>query len=249
MGSKNKRRTNIRDTQGPDTSVIISEILTSTIDIELKTRLETDLNGIRIIDDYLLFFKERNECEQALSYLHEIFKKYELEMNPTKIQISELPYVLEPIWKPELRQFYFRIPENSSNNDSVQRTDLITYFSRVNEFCKQFPDTNILKYGIKRIHNQKIYENNLPLFESLLLKSALTQSSCIVDVAWILIENKNKKYGGKKDRIDRTISELIRIHCKYSNEFEIAWALWLAKEFEIIIMSRYILLFQNLIIP
>lgn len=220
---------------GPDTSVIISEILTSSIDIELKTQIGKDLQGIRIIDDYLLFFKKRTECEQALSYLHEIFKKYELEMNPTKIQILELPYVLEPIWKPEIRQFHFRIPENSLNNNSVQRTDLITYFSRVNGFCKQFPDTNILKYGIKRIHDQKIYDDNLPLFESLLLKSTLTQSSCLVDVAGILIENKNKKYVEKKDRIGRTISELIRIHCKYSNEFEIAWALWLAKEFEIVI--------------
>ncbi len=52
-------------------------------------------------------------------------------------------------------------------------------------------------------------------------------------MAEILQENKKKKYDGKKARIERTISELIRIHCKYSNEYEIAWALWLAKEFEI----------------
>lgn len=217
---------------GPDTSIIISEILTTAVDCELERRIG-NLQGLRIIDDYLLFFKEKHECEEALVCLNEIFKEYELEMNPIKIQILELPYVLEPIWKPEIRLFHFRIAENALNNYSVQRYDLINFFSRVNDFCRQFPDSNILKYGIKRIHSKPIFEDNLPLFESLLLKSTLTQSSCISDVAGILKENMNKKYDGKKERIGRTLSELIRIHSKYSNHHEISWALWLAKEFEI----------------
>jgi len=217
---------------GPDTSIIISEILTTAVDIELEHRIGK-LHGLRVIDDYLLFFKERHECEEALASLHEIFKEYELEMNPIKIQILELPYVLEPSWLPEIRLFHFRVAENPLNNYSVQRSDLINYFSRVNEFCKIFPDANIMKYAIKRIHNIQIFEDNLPLFESLLLKSTLTQSSCIANVAAILMENQNKKYADKKGRMDRTLSELIRIHSKYSNHYEIAWALWLAKEFKI----------------
>lgn len=217
---------------GPDTSIIIAEILTTAVDIELEHRIGK-LHGLRVIDDYLLFFKEKHQCEEALECLHEIFKEYELEMNPIKIQILELPYVLEPIWRPEIKLFHFRVAENFKNNYSVQRSDLINFFSRVNEFCKLFPDTNIMKYAVKRIHNQPIFEDNLPLFESLLLKSTLTQSSCISDVAGILKENQNKKYADKKERIGRTLSELIRIHSKYSNHHEISWALWLAKEFEI----------------
>jgi hypothetical protein len=219
---------------GPDTSIIIAEILTTAVDIELERRIG-ELHGLRIIDDYLLFFKDKHQCEEALGCLHEIFKEYELEMNPIKIQILELPYVLEPIWKPEIKLFHFRVAENPKNNYSVQRSDLINYFSRVNEFCKSFPETNIMKYAVRRIHNQPIFEDNLPLFESLLLKSTLTQSSCISDVAGILKENQNKKYADKKERIGRTLSELIRIHLKYSNHHEISWALWLAKEFEIYI--------------
>jgi hypothetical protein len=218
---------------GPDTSLIIAEILTTAVDIELERRIKKPLTGFRMIDDYLLFFKEKHECEEALECLHDIFKEYELEMNPIKIQILKLPFILEPMWKSQIRQFYFRIPEKPQNNYSVQRYDLINYFSRVSEYCKQVPDSNILKYSIKRVHNKPIYEDNLPLFESLLLKSTLTQSSCISDVAGILKENADKKYSGKKERIGRTLSELIRIHSKYSNHYEISWALWLAKEFEI----------------
>jgi len=231
---------------GPDTSIIISEILATIVDIELENQIGKELHGIRIIDDYLLFFKERHECEDALSCLHEIFKKYELEMNPTKIQILELPYVLEPIWKSEIRQFNFRIAQTPLRNVQVQSTDLINYFSHVNEFCKKFPDANILKYSMRRVHGVKIYDENLPLFESLLLKSTLTQSSCIADVAGILMENKDKKYDGKEARIGRTITELIRIHSKYSNDFEIAWALWLAKEFKIEIEKKLYPALSNL---
>jgi hypothetical protein len=218
---------------GPDTSLIIAEILTTTIDLELEKRLGK-LSGLRVIDDYLLFFKEKQDCEKALEELTDLFKEYELEMNPIKIQILELPYVLEPAWKPEIRQFHFRVPEvNPLKKYSMQRYDLINYFSRVNDYCVQFPDFYILKYSIKRIHNLSIYEDNLPLFESLLLKSTLTQSSCLSDVAGILIDNKEKKYAGKIERIEKSLSELIRIHAKYSNHYEISWALWLAKEFEI----------------
>jgi hypothetical protein len=217
---------------GPDTSIIIAEILTTAVDIELERRIGK-LYGLRVIDDYLLFFKEKHLCEEALESLHDIFKDFELEMNPIKIQILELPYILEPAWIPEIRQFHFRVPLNPLNNYSVQRYDLINFFSRVNEFCTLFPDQNIFKYAVKTIHNKQIYDDNLPLFESLLLKSTLTQSSCLSIVAGILKENQNKKYTEKNERIDRTLSELIRIHSKYSNHFEISWALWLAKEFEI----------------
>jgi len=217
---------------GPDTSLIIAEILTTTIDLKLEQRIGK-LSGLRVIDDYLLFFKEKQDCNRALEELTDLFKEYELEMNPIKIQILELPYVLEPVWKPEIRQFHFRIPENPLNKYSLQRYDLINYFSRVNEYCIQFPESNILKYSIKRIHNHPVFEDNLPLFESLLLKSTLTQSSCLLDVAGILKENKEKKYIGKIEKFEKSLSELIRIHAKYSNHYEVSWALWLAKEFEI----------------
>ena len=217
---------------GPDTSIIIAEILTTAVDIELERRIGK-LHGLRVIDDYLLFFKEKHMCEEALECLHEIFKDFELEMNPIKIQILELPYILEPTWVSEIRRFYFRVPQNPLNNYSVERYDLINFFSRVNELCTLHPDKNIFKYALKTIHDKQIYEDNLPLFESLILKSTLTQSSCIAIVAGILKENQNKKYADKNERIGRTLSELIRIHSKYSNHYEISWALWLAKEFKI----------------
>jgi len=226
---------------GPDSSIIISEIVATAIDIQLKKRLGKKLHGIRIIDDYLLFFKEQYECKDALSNLHDIFNDFELEMNPTKIKILELPYILEPRWVSDIRQFHFRnSPKKASiiNKVTIQKTDLINYFSRVNEYCRLFPDDNVLKYSLKRFHKGDILKKNISLFESLLLKSTLAQSSCIPDVARILIKNIESRYKGKNERITRTISELIRIHSNYSNDFEIAWALWLAKEMNLKIKNN-----------
>ena len=221
---------------GPDSSIIISEIIASSIDCKLKKKLGDNVHGIRIIDDYLLFFKERYECEDTLAILHGLFKKYELEMNPTKIKILELPYILEPQWKSEIRQFHFRTTPKKAlmtRKVTIQKTDLINYFSRVNDYCRSVPDDNIMKYSMKRFHNEKIFKKSTPLFESLLLKSTLIQSSCISDIVEILKKYKTISYKNKNERINRTISELIRIHSKYSNDFEIAWALWLAKELDL----------------
>ncbi len=213
---------------GPDSSIILSEIIATSIDVELERNFK-GIEGLRIIDDYILFFKERYECEEVLSKLNEILKSYELEMNPTKIQILEIPYILEPSWKSGIRHFHFRVPENPLSNIIYQKTDLINFFSRVNEFSLNFPNDNIQKYAVKRMITEKIYPDNIPLFESLLLKSALIQSSCIPQVILILLKNARINYSQKHERINQTISEIIRIHHKYSNDFEIAWALWLAK--------------------
>lgn len=220
---------------GPDSSIIISEIIATSVDLELQSQMDTPLKGIRIIDDYFLFFREIQESEQALGKFQKILKNYELEINPKKIKIAEVPHILEPAWKPAIRQFIFRLPDNPANNIITQRTDLINFFSRVNEYCLLFPDDNVLKYGIKRIKEKKIYEENIPLYESLLLKSMLIQSSCIPNVIEIILSLKNFEYEGKNNKIGETISELIRFHSKYSNDFEIAWTLWLAKEMNFVL--------------
>ena len=196
---------------GPDSSIIISEIIASSIDCKLKKKLGDNVHGIRIIDDYLLFFKERYECEDTLAILHGLFKKYELEMNPTKIKILELPYILEPQWKSDIRQFHFRTTPKKAlmtRKVTIQKTDLINYFSRVNDYCRSVPDDNIMKYSMKRFHNEKIFKKSTPLFESLLLKSTLIQSSCISDIVEILKKYKTISYKNKNERINRTISDL-----------------------------------------
>ena len=140
-------------------------------------------------------------------------------------------HILEPIWVPGIHNLILGFLKILRIILKLKKRILINYFSRVNEYCALFPDDFVLKYGIIRVRNKKIFDDNIPLFESLLLKSMQVQSSCIPNVVEML-SLKDINYEGKIDRIGETISELNSIHSKYSNDFEIAWALWLGKRNE-----------------
>lgn len=212
---------------GPDTSHIIAEIIGAAIDCKLKNRLGLELKGWRYVDDFHLFFKTRGDAESALHIIHGIFKDLELEINSQKTQILELPLPLELHWVTDLRSFKFR------ENKWGQKGDIINYFSKAYSFSKEFPDDSVLKYAIIRTHQEIIHSENWDLYESLLLKSIISEPSCIPIATKILHHWDYNGYNLNKSKIASVISDLICFHSTFSQSYEISWALWLAKTLQI----------------
>jgi len=106
---------------GPDTSLVIAEILMQTCDQELLAEFP-GMRGHRFIDDYELGFRHRSEAENAFHCLEKILSDYELALNPSKTEIVELPCDLEASWVGLLRSFTFRA------TPSGQQGDLFRYF-------------------------------------------------------------------------------------------------------------------------
>lgn len=214
---------------GPDSSRIVAEIIGVAIDIELSNEIK-ELNGFRFVDDFNLFFHSRGEAELALHKIHTVLKKFELEVNPTKTKIIQFPYPLESEWVSELRSFNFR---KGKKIGMSQRGDILNYFSRAFNYSNKFPDENVLKYAIKRIREITIINKNWSLFESLLLKSIIAESTCLPTVINILNHYKKLDYKLNNEKISQAITELINYHSKFSHGYEITWALWLAKTLKI----------------
>jgi hypothetical protein len=212
---------------GPDTSHIIAEIIGAAIDCKLIELLGGTLKGWRYVDDFNLFFKTRADAENALYALHSVLKYFELEINPNKTDILQLPIPLEQPWVTELRSFEFR------KSKLGQKGDIINYFSKAYSFSNQFPDDSVLKYAITRTHKVPIHVDNWELFESLLLKSIISEPSCIPIVTKILYHWNYHGYILTKEKIASVISDLICYHSKFSHSYEISWVLWLAKTLEI----------------
>jgi hypothetical protein len=216
---------------GPDASYIIAEIIGSAIDCKLIDEFGTNLKGWRSIDDFHLFFKTKAEAETALHTLHSILRHFELEINPTKTQILQLPIPLEDSWVTELRLFNFR------ETRLGQKGDIINFFSKAYAFSTQFPDDSVLKYAIQTTRKLPIHVKNWEMYESLLLKSIISEPRCIPVVITILYHWEYNGYILNKTKIASVISELIHYHSKFSQSFEISWALWLAKTLQISIDS------------
>jgi hypothetical protein len=215
---------------GPDSSFVIAEIIGTAMDNRLCELLGYQPTGFRFIDDYYLYFDTFSEAEQALSQLHKILKEFELEINPAKTSIIELPEPLESAWISHIRRC------DISPTWREQNTEIISFFSQVFEYSKLFSDEQVIKYSLSKIRNENLYINpeNWSLFESLILQSIMAEPSALeVGVEILLGYSKIDDYKLNKEKIADTITSIILHHSKLNHSHEIAWALWLSKTLEI----------------
>jgi len=214
---------------GPVTSDLISELLGTSIDVELSL-LRPGLKGLRYVDDYYLYFATRAEAEAALADLHRVANHFAVEINPLKTKISELPEPIQPTWKSELRSHVIR---NGSEED-----DLIGFFSRAFENASKYPGNNVLKYAVKHSAGFTIPVDNWPLYESLLVGSLVAEPSLAPTLASILVEYRNKGYPCDTAKLSEALAEIASYHAKFRQGFEVAWALWIGKLFDVVLPAE-----------
>ena len=206
---------------GPDSSLVISEIILTSADRMLSAQLNNN-RCFRYIDDYEIGCTSYAEAEQMLSRLQHILGEFELEVNSLKTRIIELPTTLDASWVHELRNFSFRAVPNQ------QRTDLISYFDRAFTLARQYPNEYVLKYAIQRLQSIQIDSSNWELAEQLHLQCVMIETSTFLPVLGRLIDRHVNGF-----RIDiQTLSEVINIQlvlqCPVDHGSEVGWALWAA---------------------
>lgn len=101
---------------GPNSSLVVSELVACAMDKQLTDRVP-DMYGLRHVDDYHLYFQRKGDAERALDALHSVVHDFELELNPNKTSIAELPEPIEPTWVSELKLYRFRPSVRSQRND------------------------------------------------------------------------------------------------------------------------------------
>ncbi|MGD0078421.1 MAG: RNA-directed DNA polymerase [Sedimentisphaerales bacterium] len=206
---------------GPDTSLVLAEIVTSAVDEELQNEYQGKIEGFRYYDDYELVFDTSIEAEWALDSLQKHLGQYELVLNPRKTEILNLPCQLEATWVHKLRTFIIR-------EGSAQRSDLIHFFETVFDFAKSFPDEHVVKYALTRLYkeNLRILDTNWPLVEKLLFHAMMVEPGGIPAVARVLLEQKELGRIIDGTLVGKTFSALISKHGAKGNTSEVSWALW-----------------------
>lgn len=216
---------------GPDTSLVIAEILLASVDRDLRCKIGS-LRGTRAIDDYELYFREKHEAEDALTVLQETLSKYNLDLNQSKTKILKLPCPVESTWPYRLKNFDFR-------EGKLQKNDIITYFDIAFELSKKYEKESILKYAISRIsrdNNIKISTHAWTTYQNLLLQCAVGEPGT---QKYVLSELKKYKYHSlNRDKIQHTLESIISHHAPLGHGSEVVWALWIAIDLEIELPSH-----------
>jgi len=200
---------------GPDTSLIISEVIGVAMDKHLMDK-NNYISAFRYIDDYYVFYHNRSDAEESLNELQKVLNEYELELNREKTKILEMPQSIEPIWMSQI------------NNIVLDNENLISFISLVYSLIKEYSNEEILRYALARLKKLRIKKDNWQLVQSFILNSILYDSSGMPLACSILSEYYHKKFGIDEHKIKKAIKNII-VKSKSSNcDYELTWILWLA---------------------
>jgi hypothetical protein len=203
---------------GPDTSLVIAEASLSSVDAKLGGAITK--RGFRYIDDIGCGFRTIAEAEETLGQLQHLIGDLQLQLNPKKTRITELPSELEASWVPHLRLFAFR-----ASSAGAQQTDLLSYFGRAFELAATHREEAILRYSVQRLRSVSIFEKNWALYESLLLQCLSVEPGTAPAVIGELYKY-HLRMPLDRSRIAESLQQLIEDHAPLHHGSEVVWALW-----------------------
>ncbi len=145
---------------GPDTSLVIADVVLAAVDVELANRLGP-ITGYRHHDDYELVFRTASQAEEGKAALQAVMLEYGLHLNPLKTELVELPTRVASEWWNFVRQFSF-----SGGKD--QRAKMVDFFDASFERKAANPDEYVIAYAIGRIENEAWTPSSWAVVEQLL---------------------------------------------------------------------------------
>jgi hypothetical protein len=209
---------------GPDTSVLMAEIVLAAVDEELAQEIP-GLRGIRFVDDYEFVVNQRSEAEHVANVLQSILSKYELALSQWKTRVIELPDTIEPLWTSRLSTFLFR-----DAGPKGQRNDLTAYFDNIFVLGRAEPDEDIFKYAIPRLNSVDIEEANWPILQGLLSQCALVEPACLQQISEQVSYYKSLDRPISSTLWTACLNQIITERLPIGQASEALWALWLLKQ-------------------
>jgi Reverse transcriptase (RNA-dependent DNA polymerase) len=205
---------------GPETSLGIAETLLSPID-ERLSKSNNIVGGLRFIDDIELTFKKIADAENALGQLENLLGEFELQLNPAKTKITELPQHIESPYVSILRQ---GLPAPSAATTAVW----IDYFNRALQEAHATPSDTVLRYAIGALKGSRIAPKPWLLVQSLLWQCIAVDPGCIRFVVDILLLNRNNGLEIDRQIAGQALNALIEGSSGAGHGSEVVWSIWAA---------------------
>lgn len=208
---------------GPDTSLVVAEIVLAAADELLDTRCKGLVRGFRYVDDYELSFATLRDAEQVLADVQGVLSEYELALNPRKTGVHDLPLSLDGRWASDLSRFKIR----DSTHPIAQRNDLIALFSLAFDAAATTPEDSVLRYAVARVQSLEIHSGAWRTFQNCLLGAASADTSTLPTVLGTLYKVSAKTGNAiSKAPLAEVCEGVVLRHAPRGEGGEVAWALW-----------------------
>ncbi len=214
---------------GPDTSLVIAEVILSAVDQKLAGLLRAQCPSCRVLrysDDFEMSTRTLSDAEVALQCLQQTLGDFELRVNPAKTRIVQSPHPFDAPWVLDLTNYHFRKAQ------TIQAKDLVRYFDKAFQLSAAFPNDAVLTYAVRRMRGTRVLEANWPLYQNLLLHAVSLDGGLLQDVLYIL----RPGLSGREPDLN-SLGELVNFqiqrHAPLGQHSEVAWAIWAALVFKV----------------
>ncbi len=207
---------------GPDTSLVIAELLLAPVDEALMND-HPEVVGFRHMDDYEIACQSRPHAEKVLASLQTHASEYELQLNPFKTDIIDLPTPMMDEWTGTLSAFEFR------DTAAEQKRDLLNYFDATFRLSRKFPDQAVTAFALRRLARQAdLHLNNWAIQEALTIQAAVGEPGALAHALEVLLTNRDRGAELTGDLITKALTELVLEHAPLGHHSEVAWSIWAA---------------------
>lgn len=210
---------------GPDTSLVLAEVILGTVDEELQNRIGP-IRGYRHHDDYELVFKTPREAEQAKATLQSVLLEFGLHLNSTKTEIVELPVRMVSDWWLYVREFSF-----AATGDP--RAKVIQFFDEAFQRKANAPSEHVLAYAMGRLEKENWDARQWQVVQPLLHQALAAEPSAAHKFVRALVRAQVYGLPVDRDLLAETIHIMLMQHAPYGNASEVAWMLWATMMFEL----------------
>lgn len=212
---------------GPATSHILAEIIGVAIDLQICELLGRVPSGYRQVDDFFLCFDDYKGAEEGLAAIVQSISAFQLQPNDLKTRIVSLEDFEDENWAGVLDRLEI------CTDVKKQESDIQYYFEEVFSLQKRYSDESIIKYALIHVVHFLIHEESWGLFESYLGRLATIYTNNLEIISETLLTYKSLGYPINESLVSRICNTIIVEHAPLEHHSEVAWALFLAREFDI----------------
>src|SRR3989338_5007375 len=206
---------------GPDTSLVIAELLLSQMDERIKAECKV-VGGCRFIDDIELTFRTLSDADKALTRIEALLNELELQPNALKTAISELPVNLESMFATSLRS-------NLPSSTNAPKSQWVDYFNRAFEAARADRTAGTLRYAVAALSGVRPSDACWELAQRLLWQCVTIDPGCIRHVVDIIAINRLLAHKVPDGHIAAfAIDSVIQSSAAAGHASEVLWSIWAA---------------------